>query len=81
MSTIDFTSNEKEAMVQKLQAYFQQELDQDLGQFDAEFLLDFVSKELGAYYYNRGLHDARAVLENKLSAIDEDLYAIEKETN
>lgn len=81
MSTIDFTSNEKEAMVQKLQAYFEQELNQDLGQFDAEFLLDFVSKELGAYYYNRGLHDARAVLENKLSAIDEDLYAIEKETN
>lgn len=81
MSTIDFTSKEKEAMVQMLQAYFEQELDQDLGQFDAEFLLDFVSKELGAYYYNRGLHDARAVLENKLSAIDEDLYAIEKETN
>jgi uncharacterized protein (DUF2164 family) len=81
MSTIDFTNKEKEAMVEKLQAYFEKELDQDLGQFDAEFLLDFVSKELGAYFYNRGLHDARAVLENKLSTIDEDLYAIEKETN
>lgn len=81
MSTIDFTSKEKETMVEKLQAYFEKELDQDLGQFDAEFLLDFVSKELGAYFYNRGLHDARAVLENKLSTIDEDLYAIEKETN
>ena len=81
MSTIDFTSKEKEAMVEKLQAYFEKELDQDLGQFDTEFLLDFVSKELGAYFYNRGLHDARAVLENKLSTIDEDLYAIEKETN
>ena len=81
MSTIDFTSKEKEAMVEKLQAYFEKELEQDLGQFDAEFLLDFVSKELGAYFYNRGLHDARAVLENKLSTIDEDLYAIEKETN
>ena len=81
MCTIDFTSKEKEAMVEKLQAYFEKELDQDLGQFDAEFLLDFVSKELGAYFYNRGLHDARAVLENKLSTIDEDLYAIEKETN
>ena len=68
-------------MVEKLQAYFEKELEQDLGQFDAEFLLDFVSKELGAYFYNRGLHDARAVLENKLSTIDEDLYAIEKETN
>jgi uncharacterized protein (DUF2164 family) len=81
MSTIDFTSKEKEAMVEKLQAYFEKELDQDLGQFDTEFLLDFVSKELGAYFYNRGLHDARAVLDNKLSTIDEDLYAIEKETN
>ena len=81
MSTIDFTNKEKEAMIEKLQAYFEKELDQDLGQFDAEFLLDFVSKELGAYFYNRGLHDARAVLENKLSTIDEDLYAIEKETN
>ncbi|WP_334015261.1 DUF2164 domain-containing protein [Alteromonas sp. S167] len=81
MSTIDFTNKEKEAMVEKLQAYFEKELEQDLGQFDAEFLLDFVSKELGAYFYNRGLHDARAVLENKLSTIDEDLYAIEKETN
>lgn len=81
MSTIDFTNKEKEAMVEKLQAYFEKELDQDLGQFDTEFLLDFVSKELGAYFYNRGLHDARAVLENKLSTIDEDLYAIEKETN
>ena len=81
MSTIDFTNKEKEAMVEKLQAYFEKELDQDLGQFDTEFLLDFVSKELGAYFYNRGLHDARAVLDNKLSTIDEDLYAIEKETN
>lgn len=81
MSTIDFSNKEKDAMVEKLQVYFEKELDQDLGQFDAEFLLDFVSKELGAYFYNRGLHDARAVLENKLSTIDEDLYAIEKETN
>lgn len=79
MSKIEFTHQEKEAMVSKLQSYFEQELDQDLGQFDAEFLLDFFSKEMGAYYYNRGLHDARAIFEERVRTIDDDIYAIEKE--
>lgn len=81
MSDIEFTTQEKESMVDKLQSYFEKELDQDLGQFDAEFLLDFFSKEIGAYYYNRGLHDARAVFEARVQSIDDDIYAIEKETN
>jgi len=49
MSDIEFTSEEKEILVHKIQRYFQK--------FDAEFLLDFFSKEIGAYHYNRGLQD------------------------
>ena len=79
MSDIKFTNQEKEAMVVKLQSYFEKSLAQELGQFDAEFLLDLVSKELGAYYYNRGLHDARLIFEERVQTIDDDLYAIEKE--
>ena len=79
MSEITFTKHEKEAIVAKLQSYFTKELDAELGQFDAEFLLDFLSSELGAYYYNRGLSDARRVLEERIQTIDDDLYAIEKE--
>jgi uncharacterized protein (DUF2164 family) len=81
MSDIEFTNQEKESMVDKLQSYFEKELSQDLGQFDAEFLLDFFSKEIGAYYYNRGLHDARVVFEERVQSIDDDIYAIEKETS
>ena len=79
MSDIEFTSQEKAAMVDKLQAYFEGELEVELGQFDAEFLLDFIAKELGAYYYNRGLHDARAIFEERVKSLDDDIYAIEKE--
>ena len=79
MSDIEFTNQEKESMVDKLQSYFERELEQEIGQFDAEFLLDFFSKEIGAYYYNRGLHDARAVFESRVESIDDDIYAIEKE--
>ena len=79
MSEITFTKQEKEAIVAKLQSYFTKELNAELGQLDAEFLLDFLSSELGAYYYNRGLADARRVLEERIQTIDDDLYAIEKE--
>lgn len=80
MSEIEFSNQQKEQIVNKLQSYFEQQLDQELGQFDAEFLLDFISKELGSYYYNQGLQDARNVLEQRLQTIDDDLYAIEKDT-
>nr|WP_233449279.1 DUF2164 family protein [Xanthomonas perforans] len=28
---------------------------QQIGRFDAEFLLDFFTEEVGAYFYNRGI--------------------------
>lgn len=81
MSEIKFSNEEKDALAHKVKNYFMEELKQEIGQFDAEFLLDFFSRELGSYYYNRGLYDARAIFESKLESIDEALYAIEKETN
>jgi uncharacterized protein (DUF2164 family) len=64
MPTVEFSKEEIEGIISKIQLYFQKELDQEIGQFDAEFLLDFFSKEVGAYYYNRGLYDAQTILEN-----------------
>ncbi|MEY8213591.1 MAG: DUF2164 domain-containing protein, partial [Colwellia sp.] len=71
MSTIKFSSTETELLVTKIQGYFAKELDQDLGQFDAEFLLDFFSKEVGAHFYNRGLFDAQTVIATKLENVSE----------
>ena len=79
MSEIKFSNLEKTALTEKLQSYFEQELEYEIGQFDAEFLLDFISKEMGAFYYNRGLHDARAIFESRIETIDDEIYAIEKE--
>jgi uncharacterized protein (DUF2164 family) len=80
MVKVEFQKEEKEVIIRKIQLYFNEELDQEIGQFDAEFLLDFFSKEVGAYYYNRGLHDAQTILESKLESITEAIYEIEKPT-
>ena len=78
MPLIEFSKDEKDIIVRKLQMYFNDELDQKIGQFDTEFLLDFISEEIGLYYYNRGLIDAQAVLDRKLEDISEALYELEK---
>ena len=81
MVKIEFNEHEKASIVAKIKLYFSEELDQDIAQFDAEFLLDFFSKEVGGFYYNRGLLDAQAVLHEKAEHIAEAIYELEKPTS
>lgn len=78
MANIEFTREQKTLLVSQIQKYFVKELDQEIGDFDAEFLLDFFSEKIGGYYYNQGLNDARALLDEKLETITESFYELEK---
>lgn len=80
MSDIKLDSKQKETMISLLQEYFEQELGTDLGQFDADFLIDFISDKMGNIYYNQGVKDAQTVIERKVMDISDELYEIEKET-
>jgi uncharacterized protein (DUF2164 family) len=80
MSKIEFSKEENEIIIKKIKLYFSEELNQEIGQFDAQFLLDFFAEEIGAYFYNRGLYDAQAILERRLEDISEAIYELEKIT-
>ncbi|MFT4720644.1 MAG: hypothetical protein ACI9SB_001816 [Candidatus Azotimanducaceae bacterium] len=77
---ITFDKAETERMVGMLKGYFADELDQELGQFDAEFLLDFFAKECGGVFYNRGLYDAQALFRGRVEEIGEAICELEQET-
>jgi uncharacterized protein (DUF2164 family) len=78
MSKIEFPAQQKEQLIQKLQKYMSKELDVEMGQFDADFLLDFISEEMGAIFYNRGLYDAQAVLVDKMDSLTDAIYQLEQ---
>ncbi len=80
MAEIKFTDSEKAEIVAKVQRYFESELDQDIGQFDAEFLLDFFSEQIGSFFYNRGLYDAQTILSSKLDDIADSILELERAT-
>jgi len=78
MAEIEFSQEQIDHIVYKLKQYFADELGSEIGQFEAEFFLAFISKEFGGYYYNKGLDDAHAVMVEKMADVADTLYAIEK---
>ncbi len=78
MEDLKLTSDEKAVLVPKLMTYLRDVLDVDAGQFDVEFLLDFLAKEAGAVLYNRGLEDAHAALAKHIDAFADVIYTLEK---
>ena len=80
MTPISFTPSEKDLLVHKLKTYFETELAQEIGQFDAEFLLEFVGREIGVYYYNRGLKDAQNIFSERVETIIDAIYELEEPT-
>ncbi|MEF1310927.1 DUF2164 domain-containing protein [Vibrio mytili] len=76
---IKLERNQKEQLATAVQDYLQDELNIDIGQFDCEFLIDFVTEKLGAVYYNQGVADAKLVMERRMLEMTDELYEIEQE--
>jgi len=80
MSDIKFSKEEIELIVNKVKMYFNNELDQEIGGFEAEFLIDFFAGEIGSYFYNRGLSDAQVIFTEKADEIGYLIQELERPT-
>ncbi|MAY43291.1 MULTISPECIES: DUF2164 domain-containing protein [unclassified Neptuniibacter] len=78
MSEIKFTKDETDRIVSKIKTYFNDELDQDIGGFEAEFLIDFFAKEIGPFYYNKGLSDAQDLFSQQAEELNYQIHELEK---
>lgn len=78
MKHMTLTAQQKEQIVYKIKAYFAKELDEEIGQFDAEFLLEFFGNEVGPYFYNKGIQDAQRALGEHMDRLNEALYTLEE---
>ncbi|EGQ9158547.1 DUF2164 domain-containing protein [Vibrio parahaemolyticus] len=72
---------QKETLASAIQDYMQDELSIEIGQFDSEFLIDFITDKLGAVYYNKGVEDSKAVIERRMLEMSDELYEIEQEVS
>jgi uncharacterized protein (DUF2164 family) len=80
MKPIKFDREETKAIVGEIQDYFRVELDQSIGAIPAEMLMQFFADKMGAYYYNRGLYDAQALIRKQVDSLSDEIFALEQPT-
>ncbi|HDR8181319.1 TPA: DUF2164 domain-containing protein [Bacillus thuringiensis] len=78
MMNIKIPNDKKEELVAQIQQFFVEEDLDEIGRFQAERLIEEMIKLVGPLAYNQAIGDARKLVTEKLSNIEEDLYVLEK---
>ena len=78
MKKLKFEKEERAAIVGKIQRYFVDELESQIGVIPAEQLLNFFTETIGPFYYNQGLNDAQAVFAKAVDIVGDEIYGLEQ---
>ena len=74
---INLTDERKKDLISLIQTYYLDERDEEISNFAAEELLDFILKKIAPTIYNQAINDAHAFIEEKLSDLAGDLHISE----
>ena len=66
-----------EEIVPSIQRYISEESGEQIGNLNAELLLDYFMKEIAPYAYNRGVQDAEAFFREKLEDLQGSCHEFE----
>lgn len=75
---IKLSDERRSDLVAMIQHFVSTEFDQELSEFQAQQLLDFFVRQLGAPVYNQAVQDVRAFLQDKVSDLDVEFYEPEE---
>jgi uncharacterized protein (DUF2164 family) len=75
---IELSGERRERIVRSVRKFFGEELDCELSDFQAERVVTFFVKELGAPVYNQAIRDAHAFLQGKLEDLEGEFYEPEE---
>jgi uncharacterized protein (DUF2164 family) len=71
---IRLSDERRSALLDALKRYVAEEWDEELSDFRAEALLDFLVAELGPPVYNQGVRDAAGYVAAKLADIEGEIF-------
>ncbi|MBD7969027.1 DUF2164 domain-containing protein [Paenibacillus gallinarum] len=78
MKAMKLPKEQKDQMIRLIQAYFETERGETIGDLAADGVLDFFMTQLSPYVYNQALSDCRVLLNQRMISLEEDVYALEK---
>jgi uncharacterized protein (DUF2164 family) len=74
---IELDKDPRAQAIKRLQSFFDEKRDEELGNLEAGFLLDFFLEQIGPMIYNKAVENAQALMQGKLTDIDGELFESE----
>ncbi|MBM7648471.1 uncharacterized protein (DUF2164 family) [Bacillus ectoiniformans] len=74
------TKDQQTRMIADIQEFFIQEREEDISEFAAERVLDFVKESLAPHFYNAAVTDAKHVVEQQFSSLEDEILTLERPT-
>ena len=72
--TIELPSATRQTAIASIQRYFQQNMDEPIGNITAGALLGFFLEEIGPLVYNRAVADVQQRLQARIQEVDLEVY-------
>ncbi len=75
---IKLTKEQQQLMIADIQYFFSQERDEEISEFAAETVLDFVKKSLAPHFYNAAVLDAKNVIDQQFASLEDEILTLER---
>jgi uncharacterized protein (DUF2164 family) len=72
---IELSKEQKKKAADKIKEYIEENFEIEIGNLQAEIFLDFITDNIGVYYYNNAIADSLVFINKKV----EDLYLLMKD--
>lgn len=72
--SVELSEERRAELVLRLRGFFLEQFEEELSEFRAEHLLDFVLEAMGPQVYNQAVQDARAFMQRKLEDLEGEVW-------
>lgn len=72
--SVELSEERRAELVLRLRGFFLEHFEEELSEFRAEHLLDFVLEAMGPQVYNQAVQDARAFMQRKLEDLEGEVW-------
>lgn len=77
-NNIEIKKDRKQKLIAEIKGWFLDQRDEEIGDLQAEMLLDFLAEKAGTEIYNQALNDALIWFKSRWSDLEIDFYSLEK---
>jgi uncharacterized protein (DUF2164 family) len=75
---LNLPMHEKVQIIKSIQKYIYEQQGIEIGEIAARNHFDFIMDEIAPYIYNEAIKDAKSVIEDKMSGLEEDMASLER---